>query len=133
MNKSYWSSIAFGSLSESEYTQLKESGMLYEIYPQASGLYQPDMDAEKAREDSRKTYDAMVYQDEEALLWPYNKFGHDLGDTYAEKIEKLYDVQKDDMFIDDYSPSISKEDVIISELEVIQDSLKNITKLLKGE
>ena len=43
VNKGYYSNIAFESLSENEYTNLKDEGMLYVYYPEATGDYYTDV------------------------------------------------------------------------------------------
>ena len=54
MSAGYYRNIKFSSLTKEEYDTLKDTGMLWEFYPQATGNYFPDMldaDKEDVQED----------------------------------------------------------------------------------
>lgn len=104
---SYYKSIALESLSENEYYNLKEAGMLFAIYPEACGIYKEDVLNKRIDIIGQNGNDGAHYGDDKAQLgdnpdgvsWP-----HRFEQGHAEKIEALYDPPKDDMFVDTYVP-----------------------------
>ena len=126
----YFRSIKFSSLTESEYSGLKERGMLYEYYPQATGSYMKDMINENIRESRiddigqngndglhySATYNhQMVDLEPKAkhdTLWPYGAGDAYINKMYLEPKEEGYEAPKDHMFEDNYNPvPLDKEQI----------------------
>ena len=91
------------------YDRLKSMGMLWVYFPEASGSYEEDMKridqiGQNGNDGSHYDEDKINYRvsgadNPDGLDWP-----HRWEDGYAEKIEKLYNPPKDDLFVDDYTP-----------------------------
>ena len=112
----YYRSIDLEDLTEAEYCALKERGLLWEYFPEATNEgYHADM--KRIDKIGQNGNDGAHYQDIDLapevdyrvsgddnpdgvnIDWP-----HETDDDYATKIEKLYDLPKDNMFVDDYVP-----------------------------
>ena len=85
-------------LTEVEYFNLKEGGMLYVYFPEASGIRSQDM--KRIDKIGQNGNNGEHYDDNPDGM----DFPHDIDDSYATKIEKVYNVPKDGMFVDDYVP-----------------------------
>lgn len=99
---SYYESIALSSLSRDEYNDIKGAGMLFVLYPEACGIYEDDV---QSRIDAigQNGNDGLHYRvsgSDSTEAWP-----HFAEDSYMDKINKIYEPEKDNMFVDDYIPS----------------------------
>ena len=131
---SYYKSIKLEALTEDEYLTIRDAGMLYVIYPEATGIYQEDVMSkqETSRSEAigsqsridtigQNGNDGSHYDDavpyrvsgddnpdgvifEDVREWP-----HVHSDDYSDKVKKViedtYELPIDDMFVDDYTPS----------------------------
>ena len=69
------------NLTAEEYYHLEDMGMLYVYFPEATGSYDNDM--KRIDKIGQNGNDGMHYDE--------------LGETYAEKIARIYDIQEDHM------------------------------------
>lgn len=116
----YFRSIKLESLTRDEYDLVKDSGMLYEFYPEACGIYKDDVldkridiigqngndgahyvNDDKDPHINSKTqlgdFKTQLGDNPDGVDWPYR-----FEQGYAEKIEALYGLDHDGMFVDDY-------------------------------
>lgn len=101
---SYYKSIKLESLSRDEYNDINNAGVLHVIYPEATGIYQEDVLDKKSRIDqiAQNGNDGLHYRvsgsdNPDGISWPDPS-----EENYNEVIEKLYELDKDNMFVDDY-------------------------------
>lgn len=115
----YFRSIKLESLTKDEYDLIKASGMMYEFYPEACGIYKEDVlnkridiighngnDGSHYKNDG--SHNVNVNEDNpDGISWP-----HRYEQGYAEKIESIYNTNKteytppkDGMFSGQYVPS----------------------------
>lgn len=130
-------------IGEAEYTLLKHEGMLYEYFPEATGIYEDDMSridniGQNGNDGEHYKYEQLTGYEQYCTHcnkksarggtrccdnpnytthYPYRVSGddnpdgvnidwpHESDDDYATKIEKLYEPEKDNMFVDDYDPN----------------------------
>lgn len=104
MNKthSYYKSIAMESLSRDEYNDINNAGVLHVIYPEATGIYQEDVLDKRIDKIGQNGNDGLHY--ENGIDYRVSGSDNPDGVNYLdfEEIEKIYDLPKDDMYVDDY-------------------------------
>lgn len=93
-------SMNLENLSEKEYYFLKDEGMLWVYFPEASGSWSNDM--KRIDQIGQNGNDGLGYRvsgsdNPDGISWP-----NPSEEKYNEAIEKLYGLDKDNMFVDDY-------------------------------
>ena len=116
----YYTSIRLEALTEEEHLTLKEAGALHQLYPESTGIYEEDcvsrIDSIGQNGNEGSHYgDTVDYRvsgsDNPDGVDVFNdgEWKHIMGDSYTDKVKKaveeVYDLPKDDMFVDDYCPS----------------------------
>lgn len=132
----YYKSIRLDALTEEEYNTLKDAGVLRTIYPEATGIYEEDMNKESRIDNiGQNGNDGEGYSVDEVVptfpqegnvhptyrvpmsdnpdgvnidgSWDWPHVG---GDSYSDKIKKTiedtYELPKDNMFVDDYVEAV---------------------------
>lgn len=89
----YFKTTPIHRLEKDEYLALKDSGLFYEYYPQATGIYDDDVQQSRIDVIGQNGNDGDHYKD---LGWPYEH-----GDDY---IDKVNNVTQDhfDTFVGDF-------------------------------
>ena len=102
----YYRNAKLDNITLEDYLYLIDTGMLYVYFPEATGIQKKDIPHtmyQQSRIDTigQNGNDGEHYEENpDGVSWPHK---YEAG--YAEKIEKLYDLPKDNAFVDDYEPS----------------------------
>lgn len=78
----YFKTTPIHRLEEDEYLALKDSGLFYEYYPAATGIYDDDVEQSRIDFIGQNGNDGLHYDD--AQGWPYEH-----GDMYIDKVNNV--------------------------------------------
>lgn len=103
----YYQSIKLSALTEDEYYNIKEAGLLWRIYPEASGIFKEDVmsriDTIGQNGNEGSHYDDAVDYRVSGSDTP-NVFPYGVGDDYIDKVYNHAEETQDKAFVDDYNP-----------------------------